>query len=550
MFNKKSVQFTSMKLVIPIIILLFQIELSQAQDFNFGLDVSDSYGLGEHFEIGMSPYATDGFDLGIDIIYPPCPPPPTPGCVGWLEWNEYPFYNLFLGSTTEERNIQYYLLFWGGDTLFFNWDNASLIGQGSFFLCNCTYGDSSIMVNMTEQNSLIIDAGSQIFKLDLIINAAPVTESQSVTPGWNMIGLPLKVADSHYHSVYPNCINGTSYRFDGSTYNQVDTLELGKGYWLKFPEDEEVEITGGDFGTVSVDLTQGWNMVSGVSRPLALTDVSDPDGILIAGMLYGFDDAYVTSDSLFPGEGYWLYATNPGPVTFSLVGTYVASKRSAPVLKLESYPSLQLSDASGANTELYFDVQLSDPSEKMFYSLPPLPPQGAFDARFEGDYRIAAETDAVIQIQPSDYPLTVTASNLSGQYVLEELVNGEAVLKHTLYEGKVLTIWSTEVRTLRLTELSGNVPDEFILYTNYPNPFNPVTTLRYDLPEQSQVTLTVYNLMGRELFQLVNEKQNAGYKSIQWNATNMNGKPVSAGLYLYQIQAGGFVQTRKMVLLK
>jgi hypothetical protein len=403
---------------------------------------------------------------------------------------------------------------------------------------------------MTEQNTYTFNFDSWIYALDIIINAAPVTENQSVTPGWNMIGLPLKVADSLYHSVYPNCINGTSYRFDGSTYNQVDTLELGKGYWLKFPAEEEVEITGGDFGTVSVDLTQGWNMVSGVSRPLALTDVSDPEGILVAGMLYGFDGAYVTSDSLFPGEGYWLYATTPGPVTFSLVGTYVPPKRPAPVLTLESYPSLQLSDAAGANTELYFDVQLSDPSEKMFYSLPPLPPQGAFDARFEGDYRIAAETDAVIQIQPSDYPLTVTASNLSGQYALEELVNGKAVVKHTLYEGKVLTIWSTEVRTLRLTELSGNVPDEFILYANYPNPFNPVTSLRYDLPKQAQVTLTIYDLMGREVTQLVNTTQESGYRSVQWDATDSFGKPVSAGVYLYQIRAGEFVRTKKMVLLK
>ena len=133
---------------------------------------------------------------------------------------------------------------------------------------------------------------------------------------------------------------------------------------------------------------------------------------------------------------------------------------------------------------------------------------------------------------------------------MEELVNGKAVVKHTLYEGKVLTIWSTEVRTLRLTELSGNVPDEFILYANYPNPFNPVTSLRYDLPKQAQVTLTIYDLMGREVTQLVNTTQESGYRSVQWDATDSFGKPVSAGVYLYQIRAGEFVQTKKMVLLK
>jgi hypothetical protein len=95
-----------------------------------------------------------------------------------------------------------------------------------------------------------------------------------------------------------------------------------------------------------------------------------------------------------------------------------------------------------------------------------------------------------------------------------------------------------------------NVPETFSLHQNYPNPFNPITSLRYDLPEQAQVTLTVYDLMGREVTQLVNTTQEAGYRSVKWNATDSFGKPVSAGVYLYQIRAGEFVQTRKMVLLK
>jgi hypothetical protein len=94
------------------------------------------------------------------------------------------------------------------------------------------------------------------------------------------------------------------------------------------------------------------------------------------------------------------------------------------------------------------------------------------------------------------------------------------------------------------------VPSKFTLHQNYPNPFNPITSLRYDLPEQAQVTLTVYDLMGREVTQLINTIQETGYKSVQWDATDSFGNPVSAGVYLYQICAGEFVQTRKMVLLK
>ena len=102
------------------------------------------------------------------------------------------------------------------------------------------------------------------------------------------------------------------------------------------------------------------------------------------------------------------------------------------------------------------------------------------------------------------------------------------------------------------------IPQRIVIHDNYPNPFNPITCLRYDLPEQAQVTLTVYDMLGREVAQLVNTIQESGYKSVQWDATDHFGKLVSAGVYLYRIQvrqkdggqAGEFLQTRKMVLLK
>ena len=94
------------------------------------------------------------------------------------------------------------------------------------------------------------------------------------------------------------------------------------------------------------------------------------------------------------------------------------------------------------------------------------------------------------------------------------------------------------------------IPVTFTLHQNFPNPFNPITTLRYDLPEDNFVMLTVYDMLGREVTQLVNTTQEAGFKAVHWDATDSMGRPVSAGVYLYQIKAGEFVQTKKMVLLK
>jgi flagellar hook assembly protein FlgD len=94
------------------------------------------------------------------------------------------------------------------------------------------------------------------------------------------------------------------------------------------------------------------------------------------------------------------------------------------------------------------------------------------------------------------------------------------------------------------------LPNNYSLHQNYPNPFNPITMISYDLPEDAMVNVTIYDMMGRVVKTMVNSQQNAGFKSVQWNATNNEGQPVSAGLYLYTIEAGKFSQTRKMVLLK
>ncbi len=94
------------------------------------------------------------------------------------------------------------------------------------------------------------------------------------------------------------------------------------------------------------------------------------------------------------------------------------------------------------------------------------------------------------------------------------------------------------------------IPAEFALYQNYPNPFNPITTINYDIPEDFHVKLTIHDITGRQVIQLVNEDQQAGYKSVQWNGRNSSGQLVSAGMYFYTIESGNYSAVRKMVLLK
>ena len=91
--------------------------------------------------------------------------------------------------------------------------------------------------------------------------------------------------------------------------------------------------------------------------------------------------------------------------------------------------------------------------------------------------------------------------------------------------------------------------DKLILHSNFPNPFNPITTLRYDLPENGMVNITIYNMKGEVVKTLFNSYQNVGFRSVQWNATNDKNIPVSAGIYFYTIQTKNATQTKKMMLL-
>jgi flagellar hook assembly protein FlgD len=88
------------------------------------------------------------------------------------------------------------------------------------------------------------------------------------------------------------------------------------------------------------------------------------------------------------------------------------------------------------------------------------------------------------------------------------------------------------------------------LHHNFPNPFNPTTTIKYDLKDAGKVTLKVYNMLGQEVRTLVSRNESAGFKSVVWDGRDNSGKMVSSGLYIYRLEAGKFIKSHKMLLVK
>ena len=147
-----------------------------------------------------------------------------------------------------------------------------------------------------------------------------------------------------------------------------------------------------------------------------------------------------------------------------------------------------------------------------------------------------------------DYELIV--GTLMGLQVIDMQEAAGDRYSWQVYRGNAHRDGYFDVTLASITPNKNVLPTEYSLGNNYPNPFNPITRFTYSLPEDVRVSITVYDIKGRAVKTLVDSEQSAGYKSIQWNATNDAGAPVSTGLYFYIIQAGNFNQTKKMILLK
>lgn len=104
-------------------------------------------------------------------------------------------------------------------------------------------------------------------------------------------------------------------------------------------------------------------------------------------------------------------------------------------------------------------------------------------------------------------------------------------------------------RTLAVEDGS-HLPQIFALHQNFPNPFNPVTTLRFEMPAHTRVTLTVYDIRGREVTRLVDGYLGAGYNKVVWNSTDQSGRPVPSGIYFARIVTPEYTHTIKMSLIK
>lgn len=353
------------------------------------------------------------------------------------------------------------------------------------------------------------------------------------------------------------------FSFDPSLgYESETTLDLGAGYWLRFGADGSETVNGDEVTAVSINVAAaGWHLISGPSCSVGYGAIVDNGGILIPNTLYGFNGAaYTMAGSVDQGNGYWVKTSDAGQLQLACAAAKAATRPVASTEDVgeEGFGILAVRDASGAEQRLLFGAALTQTEDIASYSLPPVPPRGAFDARFAGDTRLVQQIDAEILVQSSRFPLAVEMlvdpSDDGSVYVLEVLAESVVVETHAFAPGSIVTISDAEVTGLRLAKAAVEeveIPASFGLRGSYPNPFAEMATILVDVPEEADVEVVVIDVLGRVVQTLPERTVPAGSsQALQFVAT----PGLASGTYFYRVTArtatATHVQTGRMTLAR
>jgi M6 family metalloprotease-like protein len=380
----------------------------------------------------------------------------------------------------------------------------------------------------------------------------------NISGNWQSVSVGAILSDYSANYVYPSLIDETIYDYiPGQGYILRDTLRNGPGYWAKFGPSQSIAHAGLILDSLNIPVKSSWNLIGSISDKVPKLNIcTEPPGIIIS--MYYYDGGYhylTNSDSLKPGRGYWLNSTSDGNVI--LLRNFECPESEE--FNLAEMDKFIITDADGKTQDLYVANADIDTSITGFdRSLPPPFLEIDFDARFNyGEFIKAVsvdsgEVDLEIDVHTYAYPVTLSWEINPANGIEYSFISDSGFSKISIINSihKKLTISENSEGKITLFGKVNNssntqMPQKFELLQNYPNPFNPVTTIKFLISKESQVNLSVFNILGEKVKELKNEVMKPGYYEINFDASLL-----ASGIYFYRIQADAFVQTKKMILMK
>jgi hypothetical protein len=374
--------------------------------------------------------------------------------------------------------------------------------------------------------------------------------ADSILLGWNILSLPYLSDQNLKTELFPTA-ESDAYWFNG-TYIICNTLQPKRGYWLKF-DNSFLNFSCGQAVEDTIHIKSGWNMIGCLEKDVPVNEiVTDPPGILSSNF-WGYSGGYFNVDTLKVTKGYWIKSNQDG--ILNLNPAYNKSVKNKTKIE-QNWGNITITDIDMRKMKLYFTENANYGN----YQLPPLPPPGAFDARFASDRLVESLNNGsnMINISGAQFPLKIRASGVDLK--VKDLIDG-SILNETLNDGNEIIIYDSRINKISLSgEYVNQTPANFNLEQNFPNPFNPTTIIKFSIPKKVLVNLSIYDILGVKVKELKNEVMDPGYYEINFNASDL-----ASGVYFYRIKAtpgGGqqgdpstssgqvFVQTKKMILLK
>jgi hypothetical protein len=326
-------------------------------------------------------------------------------------------------------------------------------------------------------------------------------------------------------------------------YVSATTLSVGKGYWLKFNSAKTYTISGSAVRPTNIAVNAGWNIIGPFDFDFATSSItSTPSGIVVSPY-YGYSNGYTTATMLGIGKGYWVKVSQGGTLSLqapnsSIVGGLgIASKEAS-----AGVVTIAVEDNAGHRGVLYLA------EGRMGDELPPVPPQGVFDVRFGSNVNIEAigSGEHEILLSSVEYPVRVTLRGINGRELRMKDGLGGMLINERIEEGRGVTI-RQNVSKIILSESgeTNGVVAKYELSQNYPNPFNPSTVIRYTLTEGGYVRMSVHNVLGEKVADLVNGVKGAGTHEVTFSAVN-----IPSGVYYYRLEVMGAVLTKQLMIVK
>jgi len=408
-------------------------------------------------------------------------------------------------------------------------------------------------------------------------------DSLYLPTGWSMVSLTREVADSSASCLFPGMF---VYAYDSSTlqYESVEVLSRGRGYWVgNAGSDTAVPIRGLPIDRWVSALYPGWEMIGSVCQAASFADPQDdPDGSILAGTLYWYDPSnlsYVPQDSILPGRGYWVAASQPCDLTVASGGPGSASaspsaRRDKPSERFGteawSLPIVVGSPDGLRRIELCLGVCDNatpglDPG--LDVPLPPkAPTEAALDAALSIDRSAFGRLRRDIRLQGEEAEWKVEIESEEG-FVLawpsEELPPGKFELTavsgtidmrcQSSYSCDLAGSWVGYIRHV-CDEGPQDPPvadtDRLELNGPYPNPVTQNMWVSYRIPEACRVSIDVHDVNGRLVKTIVHRWVAPGSYRASWDGKTRFGEEATEGVYLCVMKAGDFVHRQKFVLLR